>query len=60
MTPMKTGKARSKEQQMQMGGAWNGGKWKTLETATLELIRKKCKKDIWERYSKDKSRKKHK
>ena len=45
---------------MQTGGAWNGEKWQTLETATLELIRKKFKKDIWERYSKDKSRKKHK
>lgn len=42
MTPMKVGKASPKEQQMQMGDAWHGGKWKTLETATLELIRKKA------------------
>ena len=55
MTPMKTGKARSKEQQMQMDGAWNE---KMENTATLDLIQKKCKKDIWERYSKDESRKK--
>lgn len=38
-----------------MGGAWNGGKMEN--TATLDLIRKKCKKDIWQRYSKDKSEK---
>lgn len=32
--------------------------WRKMEnTATLDLIRKKCKKDIWQRYSKDKSRK---